>query len=142
MHERFAELLRREPRARIYGIDHSELMVRVASRRNREPIERGAVTLWHADVDQIPLAEASCNKAIDLHSFQFWPNPVANTRNVLRILEPGASFILILRLRRDPRRAVRAVSALKDAGFASVRQIDNKTLIAESISGLARSSIV
>src|SRR5580698_9287710 len=38
----------------VYGIDHSDVMVRQASKRNAAAIRAGRVTLVHASADQLP----------------------------------------------------------------------------------------
>src|SRR5580698_10852189 len=38
----------------VYGIDHSEVMLRHASKRNAAAIRAGRVTLVHASADQLP----------------------------------------------------------------------------------------
>src|SRR5262245_10622337 len=49
-----AELARHATRGRVYGIDHSEVMVRQASKRNAAAIRAHRVELLHASVDQLP----------------------------------------------------------------------------------------
>ncbi len=65
----------------IYGIDHSELMVKKASERNKSAILSGKVKLISASVAELPLFDQPIDKVIDINSFQFWENPVNTIEN-------------------------------------------------------------
>ena len=57
----------------IYGIDHSSLMLKQASKRNREAIQLGKVKLALVlPVTDLPLFENHFDKILDVNSFQFW----------------------------------------------------------------------
>src|SRR3981081_2660460 len=55
-----AELARRVTRGRVYGIDHSEVMVRQASNRNAAAIGDQRVELLHTSVDRLPPFLPAC----------------------------------------------------------------------------------
>jgi hypothetical protein len=60
----------------VYGIDHSGVMLRQASRRNAAAIRTGRVTLINASVDQILAAPNGPFGAIlAVNSLGFWPAP-------------------------------------------------------------------
>ena len=56
----------------VYGIDHSPLMVKQASRRNRSSVGTGHVKLMAASVSQLPSFGHKLDKVLDINSFQFW----------------------------------------------------------------------
>jgi ubiquinone/menaquinone biosynthesis C-methylase UbiE len=60
----------------VLGLDHSDVMVRQASRRNKKAISGGRVRLLLGSASDLPPIEAPLDKILDINSFQFWDNPV------------------------------------------------------------------
>ncbi|MER7789614.1 methyltransferase domain-containing protein [Streptomyces sp. NPDC097640] len=54
-----AELARRASRGHVYGIDHSDAMVRQTRKRNAAAIRTQRVTLLHTSVDRAALRQAA-----------------------------------------------------------------------------------
>jgi SAM-dependent methyltransferase len=74
----------------VYGIDHSGVMVRQASRRNAAAIRAGRVTLINASVDQLPPALGGPFDAIlAVNSLAFWPAPAERLAELRQRLAPG-----------------------------------------------------
>jgi ubiquinone/menaquinone biosynthesis C-methylase UbiE len=74
----------------VYGIDHSRVMVREASRRNATAIRAGRVTLVRASVDQIPPAlDGPFDAIIAVNALGFWPAPAERLAELRRRLAPG-----------------------------------------------------
>jgi SAM-dependent methyltransferase len=74
-----AELSRRvgDP-GHVYGIDHSEVMLRQATRRNASAIAAGRVTLTRASVDQLPPSLGGPFDAIlTVNSLRFASSPAS-----------------------------------------------------------------
>src|ERR1700753_1338164 len=60
----------------VYGIDHSSVMVRQASRRNAAGIRADRVTLAEAAVDQLPPALGGpFDVILAVNALGFWPEP-------------------------------------------------------------------
>src|SRR3984957_19120573 len=60
----------------VYGIDHSAVMLRQASRRNAAASRAGRVTLINASVDQLPAAlDGPFDAILAVNSLRFWPAP-------------------------------------------------------------------
>jgi len=88
----------------VAGIDPSPLMLRMARKRNKKPVERGEVDLRLGEVSTLPWGDAYFDAVAALHSFQFWNDPLHDLREVRRVLKPGGQLLLILRA-RNPNRA-------------------------------------
>jgi protein-L-isoaspartate O-methyltransferase len=79
----------------VYGIDHSDVMVRQASRRNSTAIRAGRVTLIRASVDQIPSAlDGPFDAILAINSLAFWPAPVQQLADLRRRLAPGGRIAI------------------------------------------------
>ena len=123
-----AELAGRAPQGHVYGIDHSEVMVRQAGRRNRAAIRARRVHLAHASVDQLPSFGEPLDAILAVNSVKFWPDPSERLHDVRRLLRPAGRIALVSQPRcpgatRDT--TERAAQELQDlltrAGFTRLR---------------------
>ena len=115
-------------RGQVFGIDHSELMLQQASRRNAKAIEEGRVHLRLGTAERLPDFGARFDKAFAVNVYMFWKEPVPVLRAVREAMNPGATVALTLQPRRrgatDEDTAIaaeRMATSLRDAGYANVR---------------------
>jgi SAM-dependent methyltransferase len=110
----------------VYGIDHSGVMLRQASRRNAAAIRVGRVTLIRASVDQLPPAlDGPFDAILAVNSLAFWPAPAQRLAELRRRLAPGGRMAIASQPRcpgataDTSRGAAREIERLlRDAGFA------------------------
>jgi len=113
----------------VYGIDHSEVMLRQASRRNATAIRAGRVTLINAAADQLPPALSGPFDAIlAVNSLGFWPGPAERLADLRRRLAPGGRIAIASQPRcpgataGTSRRAADEIgNLLRSAGFTQLR---------------------
>ena len=111
----------------IVGIDHSNIMVRQASRRNREAIEEGRVKLVTGSVSQLPPIDPRVDKVLTINSFQFWKTPHEDLVKVKSVMAPGG-VIAVVHQPRNPgatnadteRSGKRIAECLEKAGFREI----------------------
>jgi SAM-dependent methyltransferase len=109
----------------VYGIDHSGVMLRLASRRNAAAIAAGRVTLIRGSVDQLPPAlDGPFDAILAVNSLGFWPAPAQQLAELRRRLAPGGRIAIASQPRcpgataDTSRRAAREIEdLLTDAGF-------------------------
>jgi ubiquinone/menaquinone biosynthesis C-methylase UbiE len=125
-----AELSRRVgPRGHVYGIDHSEVMLQQATRRNGAAIGAGRVTLSLAPVDQLPQSLGEPLDAIlAVNSLGFWPAPAERLGELRQLLRPGGRIAVASQPRcpgataSTSRKAAREIEfLLQEAGYANTR---------------------
>jgi SAM-dependent methyltransferase len=117
--------LARAGAAHVYGVDHSGVMLRQASKRNAAAIRAGRVTLIRASADQLPPAlDGPFDAILAVNSLGFWPAPGQRLAELRRRLAPGGRLAIASQPRcpgataDTSRRAVREIEALlTDAGF-------------------------
>jgi SAM-dependent methyltransferase len=117
----------------VYGIDHSGVMLRQASRRNAAAIRAGRVTLINASVDQFPAAlDGPFDAILAVNSHGFWPAPVERLAELRRRLAPGGRMAIVTQPRCPGATASTSRSAageienlLRGAGFT---QMSTETL--------------
>ena len=91
-----AELSRRAGASgHVYGIDHSDVMLRQAIRRNAAAVEAGQVTLTQGTVEQLPPAlEGPFDAILAVNSLGFWTAPSERLEHLRRRLTPGGRIAL------------------------------------------------
>ena len=107
----------------VYGIDHSAVMLRQASRRNAAAIRAGRVTLVNAPVDQIPPAlDGPFDAILAVNSLAFWPAPAERLAELRRRLAPGGRVAIV----SQPR----CHDATADTSRSAAEEIENLLRVA------------
>ena len=122
------ELSRIAHEGHVCGIDHSELMVRQATRRNADGVRRGLVDLRLGSVDALPAFGAPFDKILAVNAHLFWSELEARLENLRRLLRPGG-LIALAHQPRGPGASDETAAesgreiaaALGRAGFSEVR---------------------
>ena len=117
--------LARAGAAHVYGIDHSGVMLRQASKRNAAAIRAGRVTLINAPADQLPPAlDGPFDAILAVNSLGFWPAPAERLAELRRRLAPGGRMAIASQPRCPGATAATSRSAadkienlLRGAGF-------------------------
>jgi SAM-dependent methyltransferase len=112
----------------VYGIDHSAVMVRQATRRNRVAIEAGRVILVLGSFEAVPQLDEPLDKILAVNSMGFWPDLTRRLIELRQVLRLGGQ-IAIATQPRGPRAtrptseeaAAEIQAALWDAGFSLLR---------------------
>jgi ubiquinone/menaquinone biosynthesis C-methylase UbiE len=78
----------------VCGIDHSEVMVRHARRRNAEAVRAGRVDLRLATAERLPSFDAQFDKVLAVNSIGFWDDQVACLRSLRSSLRPGGRIAI------------------------------------------------
>jgi SAM-dependent methyltransferase len=122
------ELSRRAPEGHVCGLDHSELMVRQATKRNAEGVRRGQVELRPGSAENLPAFDKPFDKILAVNALQFWDHPVERVSALRRLLRTGGRIAIAFQPRgrgatdEAARRGGQGIpAALRDAGFSDVR---------------------
>lgn len=117
----------------VAGVDLSEQMVARASRRNRQAVAAGRVDLRRGGVSALPFGDGSFDRVVAVNSFQFWPSPLSDLREVRRVLTPGGRLVLGMRQRLTahprsltPEQFMAVRRLLGQAGFGAVDQVERR----------------
>jgi len=113
---------------RVCGIDHSEVMLRQASRRNTEGIRRGRVELRLASAEALPVFDEPFDKILAVNAMLFWAEPDLRLHQLRQLLRSGG-LIAIAHQPRAPGATDETsaasgreiAAALERAGFGQVR---------------------
>jgi ubiquinone/menaquinone biosynthesis C-methylase UbiE len=80
---------------KVYGVDCSSESVAVSRGRNARLIEAGRVEIRKASVSQLPLPDDACDLVTAIETQYYWPDLIHDMREVLRVLKPGGTLIVI-----------------------------------------------
>ncbi len=83
------------------GIDSSDVMLAIATKRNKALIRQGRVHLQKASSDDLPFAAGSFDKAMAVHTLYFWQPAEPHLLSIARVLRPGGCFVLGFRPAED-----------------------------------------
>src|ERR687888_392255 len=123
-----AALATRATRGLVVGVDHSQVMIRQARRRNRAAIRAGRVRLIHTSVESLSVSDGPFNAALAVNTVGMWPDPTARLRELARLLRPGGRIALVSQPRCPGATAATSAAAadrlralLSQAGFQDLR---------------------
>jgi ubiquinone/menaquinone biosynthesis C-methylase UbiE len=81
-------------RGRVAGVDFSQTMLEQATRCNAAAIDEGLVELCLGDATALLYPENTFHKAFATNVIYFWRDPLANLRELHRVMKPGGRLAL------------------------------------------------
>jgi len=118
----------------VAGIDHSEVMLQQAIRRNAASVRAGRVELQLGSAARLPYPDSSFDKAFCINVAQFWPDPLTPIQELRRVLRDGGRIAIAVQPRTEGASERTAhdtgkmlTENLKLAGFSQVR-LESKKL--------------
>ena len=89
------EFARRATSGLVVGIDHSEVMVQQARKRNAAAVRAGRVDLRLGSAEALPGFDAPFDKILAVNSLLFWDDPVARLKELHDRLRPGGQIAIV-----------------------------------------------
>ena len=122
------ELSRRATRGLVCGVDHSEVMLRQARRRNRAAVRAGRVALHCGSVEHLPAFEEPFDKVLAVNNMGMWREPGERLKEIYHLMRPGGRIAIVSQPRCPGATAQTTVAAgreiaarLTEAGFTRIR---------------------
>jgi SAM-dependent methyltransferase len=123
-----AALAGRATQGLVVGVDHSQVMIRQARRRNAAAVRAGRVRLIQAPVERLQLTDGPFDAALAVNTVGMWSEPTARLRDIGGLLRPGGRIALVSQPRCPGATAATSAAAgdelagrLSDAGFENPR---------------------
>ena len=82
-------------KGKVYGIDYSEDSVKISQNANKGAIQAGRVEIRQGSVSCLPYPENTFDLITAIETHYFWPDLVNDLKEVLRVLKPGGTLIMM-----------------------------------------------
>jgi SAM-dependent methyltransferase len=83
------------PDGKVFGLDYAAASVAVARHTNKQAIEAGHVDIRHGSVSHMPYAHGTFDLVTAVETHYYWPDPLGDMREILRVLKPGGRLLII-----------------------------------------------
>lgn len=80
---------------KVYGIDHSAASATFARKLNQALVATGRVEIQEASVSELPFPENTFDLVTAVETHFWWPDVPGGMREILRVLKPGGTLIII-----------------------------------------------
>ncbi|HET9401589.1 MAG TPA: class I SAM-dependent methyltransferase [Candidatus Acidoferrales bacterium] len=84
------------PNGHVSGIDYAAGSVAASRSKNAELIRAGRVDVQHASVSKLPFPEDQFDLVTAVETQYYWPDLANDMREILRVLKPGGTLLVIL----------------------------------------------
>lgn len=122
------ELTRLATNGQVYGIDHSEVMVNIATKRNAAAVRSGQIRLRPGSVENLPALADPLDQILAVNSMGFWKEPTERLKELRALLRPGGKIAIASQPRcpgatseTSARAAQQIGTVLAEAGFSQIR---------------------
>lgn len=129
---------------KVYGLDHSEVSVKMASEINKEAIKSGRCKILVGDAKSLPLKDESMDIITAFETIYFWNDIDECFKEIYRVLKKDGKFLICNEASSNKRKDVRKLSSvigfevytpqdltkmLTDVGFKCEYYLDKKEQI-------------
>lgn len=118
--------------SKVYGIDCAGGSVATSRARNKELIQAGRVDIQQASVSKLPFAANTLDVVTAIETQYYWPDLVNDMREILRVLKPGGTLVIIAETYRGGSRDVLLGTAMKVFGSRSLSVEDHREIFAQA----------
>jgi ubiquinone/menaquinone biosynthesis C-methylase UbiE len=84
------------PRGMVCGVDYAKGSVAASRAKNAELIQAGRVEVKEGSISALPYPENKFDLVTAVETQYYWPDLVKDMQEVLRVLKPGGTLIVIL----------------------------------------------
>jgi len=134
-----SKLAARAAQGKVYGLDYSPESIAGSRKTNAQWIAMGRVEIRQGSVSQLPFPDGAFDLITAVETQYFWPDLVADMREVFRVLKPGGSFILIAEVYKGGRKMENKSSGkyiemkiLSDNGMKILSVAEHRELFAKT----------
>ncbi|HKW49734.1 MAG TPA: class I SAM-dependent methyltransferase [Gemmatimonadaceae bacterium] len=90
-------------KGKVVGVDYSAESVATARETNASAVAQGRVAIEQASVSQLPFPDGTFDLVTAVETHYYWPDLPRDVREVMRVLKPGGTFVIIAETYRGRR---------------------------------------
>lgn len=124
----------------VAGVDYSNDMVQQARKRNAVSIQTGHVEIRQGNVTAISYDDEYFNKVVAVETFYFWPSPVANLREIRRVMKCGGLLALVMESSKDEHDVLKNTRMANQLGFPMYNGVEMVELLTDA--GFSRAWVI
>lgn len=83
------------PEGKVVGLDYSAASIAVSRDTNANEIDAGRVQIEQGSVSALPFPDRTFDIVTAVETHYYWPDLPANMQEILRVLKPGGTFVLL-----------------------------------------------
>lgn len=100
-------LAEKVPQGKVYGMDYSPEMVRMASKLNRQLISKDRVEVIQASVSTMPFEDSLFDLVVASETIHFWPDIPKDLGEVYRVIKPSGHLVIVNKYARNEKEAAK-----------------------------------
>jgi ubiquinone/menaquinone biosynthesis C-methylase UbiE len=85
----------------VAGLDHSELMVKLATQKHRDRIKAGTTEFVVGEASQLPWQDKTFSVATTMGSIVVFPKPLEVLKEIYRVLRPGGRAVVSIEVHAE-----------------------------------------
>ncbi len=94
-------LAQKVPEGKVFGMDYSPEMVRMASKVNQKLITQGWVEVIQASVSSMPFEDSFFDLVVASETIHFWPEIPKDLCEVYRVIKPSGHLVIVNKYARN-----------------------------------------
>ncbi|MGD0364421.1 MAG: class I SAM-dependent methyltransferase [Bryobacteraceae bacterium] len=112
----------------IYGVDYAKGSVAASRAKNARAIAAGRVQIEEASVSRLPFPDDKFDLVTAVETQYYWPDPARDMQEILRVLKPGGTLIVILESYKNGKHDKLQGPAMKLLKFAHLSVDEHREL--------------
>lgn len=117
---------------KVYGVDYAQGSVAASRNQNAAAINNGRVNIQQGSVSQLPLADNTFDLATAIETQYYWPDLPNDMREILRVLKPGGTLLIIAETYRGGRGSQLTAPIMRLLGSSSLSAEDQRDLFTKA----------
>ncbi len=117
---------------KVYGVDYAQGSVAASRNKNAATISGGRVNIQQGSVSQLPLTDNMFDLATAIETQYYWPDLPNDMREILRVLKPGGTLLVIAETYRGGRGSQLTAPIMRLLGSSSLSAEDQRDLFTKA----------
>jgi ubiquinone/menaquinone biosynthesis C-methylase UbiE len=117
---------------KVHGVDYAEVSVAASRGLNLAAVESGRVEIQNATVSRLPFPDDKFDLVTAVETHYYWPDRPGDMREILRVLKPGGSVLILAEAYRGRRFNLLYQLAMKLIGGAYLSPDEHRDLFVKA----------